>query len=60
LAPVIRYEVNKLAFGVSYDFTLSSLSNANRSNGGFEISIAFNSNMEAGKAKNKARRIRFL
>jgi type IX secretion system PorP/SprF family membrane protein len=60
LAPVVRYEINKLAFGVSYDFTLSSLSNANRSNGGFEVSIAFNSNMEAGKAKNKARRIRFL
>lgn len=60
LAPVVRYEVNKLAFGISYDFTLSSLSSANRSNGGFEISIAFNANMDAGKAKNKARRIRFL
>lgn len=60
LAPVIRYEVNKLAFGVSYDFTLSSLSNANRSNGGFEICIAFNANMDSGRSKNKARRIRFL
>ena len=55
LAPVIRYEVNKLAFGVSYDFTLSSLFNANRSNGGFEICIAFQPNLHSARSKHKAR-----
>lgn len=38
---IAKYDINKFSFAASYDFNISSLDIASRSNGGFEIGITY-------------------
>ncbi len=39
--PVIKFDVRKISFGISYDINVSSLAPASKNRGGFELSISY-------------------
>ncbi|MFN5422916.1 MAG: PorP/SprF family type IX secretion system membrane protein [bacterium] len=41
LIPVLKFDVQKLSVGISYDINTSSLATASRNRGGFEISLSY-------------------
>lgn len=41
LIPLIKFDVNSLSFGMSYDINISTLTPASRNRGGFELSVTY-------------------
>lgn len=41
LIPVIKFDVNKISVGLSYDINISTLAPASRNRGGFELSLTY-------------------
>lgn len=41
LMPVLKFDINRLSFGFSYDINISSLVPASRNRGGFELSLTY-------------------
>ena len=41
IIPVIKFDVRKISFGISYDINVSSLAPASKNRGGFELSISY-------------------
>lgn len=41
LIPVIKFDVNKISIGLSYDINISNLASASRNRGGFELSLTY-------------------
>jgi type IX secretion system PorP/SprF family membrane protein len=41
LIPVIKFDVNKISVGLSYDINISTLASASRNRGGFELSLTY-------------------
>ncbi len=41
IIPVMKFDVRKISFGISYDINVSSLAPASKNRGGFELSISY-------------------
>lgn len=41
LIPVLKFDIQKISVGLSYDINISSLATASRNRGGFEISLSY-------------------
>jgi len=41
IVPVLKFDVNQLSMGISYDINISGLATASRNRGGFEISLGY-------------------